>query len=320
MTKQSRLPAIPKATLERKRPSAMVGRIQNSIAADKMPGLPVPPRNTVQAFTSQDILDRWGEESAGLRALEGGDNVITMFSVIGEDYWSDGITASQVAKQLRAIGGPVEVQINSPGGDVFEGFAIYNILREHPYKVSVKVVGMAASAASIIAMAGDEITIGSAAFIMIHNCWCIGVGNRHEFRELADFLDPFDQALVDVYVARTGQSEKDIKKWMDAETYMSGSMSVERKFADSLLPSDQITKDEETKAADRQTNEVRSLETMLLASGLSRTQARERINRVKGKRDAAPNPPEDEGMPDAAEMLAAGAGELLASLQTKWSI
>jgi ATP-dependent protease ClpP protease subunit len=96
------------------------------------------------------------------------------------------ITAKGVAAQLRAIGDrPVEVQINSPGGDMFEGFAIYNVLREHPQAITVKIMGMAASAASIIAMAGDTIEIGAASFIMIHNCEVVAVGNRHDMAETA---------------------------------------------------------------------------------------------------------------------------------------
>lgn len=177
---------------------------------------------------------------------------------------------------------------------------------------------MAASAASVIAMAGDTVQIGSAAFIMIHNCWVMGVGNRHDFRELADFLEPFDQALADVYVARTGQAEKDVRQWLDAETYMSGSTAIDRGFADELLPSDQVMEDEGARASDRQTNDVRAMEQTLLASGLTRTQARERINRIKGTRDAAPTP-DDTGTHDAAEWSRA-AGALLAELQKPLSV
>jgi ATP-dependent Clp protease protease subunit len=173
------------------------------------------------------------------RAGSAGDNVITMFDVIGEDFWSGGgVTAKKVAAQLRAIGDrPVEVQINSPGGDMFEGIAIYNVLREHPAAVTVKVMGMAASAASIIAMAGDTIEIGAASFLMIHNCWVVAVGNRHDMAETAAFLEPFDQAMADVYAAahRARQRIK-VAKWMDAETYMSGQMAIDRGFADALLP------------------------------------------------------------------------------------
>lgn len=254
--------------------------------------LPIPHERSVSALTKPNVLDRWTEEAAGVRALGIGDNVITMFDVIGEDYWSGGgITAKKVASQLRAIGDkPVEVQINSPGGDMFEGIAIYNVLREHSSEITIKIMGMAASAASIIAMAGDRIEIGTASFMMIHNCWVVAIGNRHDMAETATWLEPFDSAMVDVYAARSGQDAKAIARWMDAETYMSGSTAVDRGFADALLPADQITVDEDAKAADKQVNELRAMELALMNAGQSRAAARARVNKIRGTTDSAPDP------------------------------
>jgi ATP-dependent protease ClpP protease subunit len=234
------------------------------------------------------------------------DNVITMFDIVGEDFWSGGgITAKSVASQLRAIGDrPVEVQINSPGGDMFEGIAIYNVLREHPQPITIKVMGMAASAASIIAMAGDTVEIGAASFIMIHNCWVLAMGNRHDMRETAEFLAPFDAAMVDVYAARSGQKAEDIAKWMDAETFMSGSQAIERGFADALLTADKMTTDDKAKAADRSTNDLRAMELQLVSAGLTRTQARDRINKIKGTPGAADD---DDTTPGAGDPELTGA-------------
>ncbi|KLB48562.1 peptidase, partial [Xanthomonas euvesicatoria] len=104
-----------------------------------------------------------------------------------------GVTARRVAGALRAMGkGPVTVNVNSPGGDMFEGLAIYNLLREHDGEITVKVLGLAASAASIIAMAGDTVQIARAGFLMIHNAWVMAVGNRNDLIEVADTLKPFD--------------------------------------------------------------------------------------------------------------------------------
>lgn len=266
-----------------------------TVFAMARPGaLPQPAERVVSAFTKAEVFDRWNADAAGVRpvALEAGDNVITMFDVIGEDWWTGGgVTAKKVAAQLRAIGDrPVEVQINSPGGDMFEGIAIYNVLREHSQTITVKVMGMAASAASVIAMAGDTIEIGAASFIMIHNCWVVAIGNRHDMAETAEWLAPFDAAMVDVYAARSSADAKQVAKWMDAETYMSGSIAVERGFADALLPADQVRDDPEARAADHEVNDVRALEMTLLASGHSRSEARARINRIKGKPDAARDP------------------------------
>jgi ATP-dependent protease ClpP protease subunit len=261
------------------------------------------------------VFDKWADSAAGVRALAKGDNVITMFDSIGEDFWTGGgVTAKKVASQLRAIGDrPVECQINSPGGDVFEGIAIYNVLREHPQAVTIKIMGMAASAASIIAMAGDTIEIGAASFIMIHNTWVVAAGNRHDMREVGDWLEPFDKALVDVYAARSGKDAKDIAKWMDAETFMSGSLAIERGFADALLPADALTVEESVKAQDLKVNELRAMELTLVSAGRSRTEARASINKIKGTPGAA----SEDGTPGAAAKDWSGLAGLLATLQTK---
>lgn len=285
----TRSQARPSTPLPAKPPASPRGLIGTVKAKDRPAAMPVPARKDVHAFTDPEVFDRWSDSAAGVRALERGDNVVTMFEVIGEDYWTGGgVTAKKVASQLRAIGGPVEVQINSPGGDMFEGFAIYNVLREHPHDVTVKVMGMAASAASIIAMAGDRIEIGASSFIMIHNCWVLAYGNRNDLRELADWLEPFDQAMRDVYVARTNQDAKAVAKMLDDETWLSGSQAVEKGFADALLAADKTTVDETAKSEDRRVNELRGMERSLISAGMSRDAARARIDSIRGKRDAAP--------------------------------
>ncbi|EBV3599748.1 Clp protease ClpP [Salmonella enterica subsp. enterica serovar Virchow] len=270
----------------------MTKALRSRVFAKARPGaLPVPANRDVCALTRPQVLDKWSEDAAGVRAVEMGDNIITMFDMIGEDFWSGGgVTAKKVSAQLRAIGPkPIEVQINSPGGDMFEGIAIYNVLREHPQPITVKIMGMAASAASVIAMAGDEIHIGAASFIMIHNCWVCACGNRHDMADVSEWLAPFDQAMVDVYAARTGQSAEEIAKWMDDETFMSGSTCMERGFADALLSSDKMKVEEETKASDRKVNELRAMELALMAQGHSRTDARARVNKIRGTTDSAPD-------------------------------
>lgn len=113
-------------------------------------------------------LSRWSEMPAAAEADN--PNTISIYDVIGEDWSGEGVTARRIAAALRRIGeNDVTVNINSPGGDMFEGLAIYNLLAEHPGAVNVRVMGIAASAASIIAMAGDTIEMGLGSFIMIHN-------------------------------------------------------------------------------------------------------------------------------------------------------
>lgn len=293
----------------------MKNRAFPRVFAKARPGaLPMPANRDVQAFTKPQVYEKWSEEAAGVRALELGDATITMFDVIGEDFWTGGgVTAKKVASQLRAIGDrPVEVQINSPGGDMFEGIAIYNVLREHSQPITVKVMGMAASAASVVAMAGDDIQIGAASFIMIHNCWVLAIGNRHDMRETADFLEPFDQAMADVYAQRTGQKVEDIAKWMDAETYMSGSQAISRGFADALLPSDAMAVDAEAQASDREINELRAMELSLVHAGMTRSEARARIKKIRGTPGAA-----TEATPGAGETGLEVLREVLS--ETKWT-
>jgi ATP-dependent Clp protease protease subunit len=286
-------------------PRSIIGGVN---ARERPAALPVPADRRISAYSPLPVLDRWGEDAAGVRpaALEQGDNVITMFDVIGEDWWTGGgVTAKKVAAQLRAIGDrPVECQINSGGGDMFEGLAIYNVLREHSQPITMKIMGMAASAASVIAMAGDTVEIGAASFVMIHNCWVCACGNRHDMNEVAEFLAPFDQAMADVYAQRTSQSPEDCAKWMDAESWMSGSMAIERGFADSLLAADQMKVDEDAKASDKKANEVRALELTLVSSGMTRAQARARIKSIKGTPDAALDTVDTPGAVDLALPLA----------------
>jgi ATP-dependent protease ClpP protease subunit len=268
----------------------MTMKNSSRVFAMARPGaLPMSTNRQVSALTKASVLDKWSDEAAGIRALEAGDNVITMFDMVGEDFWSGGgITAKKVASQLKAIGPrPVEIQMNSPGGDMFEGIAIYNVLREHPQDITIKIMGMAASAASIIAMAGDNIQIGAASFIMIHNCWVVSIGNRHDMQQTAEWLAPFDQAMVDVYSQRTGSDAKDVAKWMDAETFMSGTMAIDRGFADELLAADTMTTDTKAQASDRQVNEYRAMELALMAQGRSRAEARARVNKIRGTTDSA---------------------------------
>ena len=241
--------------------------------------LPAAPEGRPCAAVTSSILpralDRW---DAGIRAAADEDRTISIYDVIGYDYWTgDGVTAKRIAAALRGMGpGPVTVNINSPGGDMFEGLAIYNLLREHDGEVTVKVLGLAASAASIIAMAGDTVQIARAGFFMIHNCWVMAIGNRNDLRAVADTLEPFDAAMADIYVARTGKELVEIQKQMDGETWIGGSSAVEQGFADELLASDQVKQGEQKSAS-----AIRRLEAALRASGMPKSEAMRLISEFK---------------------------------------
>lgn len=190
-----------------------------------------------------DALARW---KPGVRASADDDAAtIEIYSVI--DDW-DGFSARRLSAALRAIGDrDVVVNINSPGGSVFEGLAIYNMLREHPHKVTVNVMGLAASIASVIAMSGDEVRIAKTAFVMVHNSWGVVIGNRHDLRHVADTLEPFDQAIASTYADRAEFDEARAIELMDAETWIAGAQAVEMGLADAFMPHDKVTETDETK-------------------------------------------------------------------------
>ncbi|MEQ5573379.1 head maturation protease, ClpP-related [Providencia huaxiensis] len=238
-------------------------------------------------------LDKW---NSGIRAASF-DNTISVLDVIGEDYWGEGVTAKRISGALRAIGNnDVVVNINSPGGDIFEGLAIYNLLRAHSGKVTVNILGIAASAASIIAMAGDEIQMGRGAFLMIHNCWSIGVGNRHDFAKLAADLEPFDKSMADIYVARSGQPESVVSKMMDDETYIASSDAIAKGFADRLLAADEINDGDESPQA-----AIRKLDAALAKAEMPRSERRKLISALTGSMPGATSDPN--GMPSATNEI-----------------
>ncbi len=258
----------------------------------------------MEPLPSSDALSRW---DAGIRAAaDDGDATISILDVIGEDPWSGGgTTAKRISAALRSIGNrDVFVNINSPGGDLFEGIAIYNLLRAHEKRVTVRVMGIAASAATIIAMAGDEVQIARAGFLMIHNCWVLAIGNRHDMREIADWLEPFDSAMNDVYAARTGLSAKKIGELMDEEAWIVGKDAIAKGFADSYLPADQVTEDTKARAEAKDILAVRRVDAILARQGIPRNERRSLIAGVKtGKPGAADPAMQDAGLSEVAASL-----------------
>ena len=258
--------------------------------------LPVAPAGRPCAGVTSEpqpsALERW---NGGIRAASDNDNSISIFDVVGRDYWDEGVTAKRISGALRSMNGAdVTVNINSPGGDMFEGLAIYNLLREYQGKVTVKVLGIAASAASIIAMAGDDIQIGRGAFLMIHNCWVVAMGNRHDFAELSTSLEPFDTAMADIYSARSGLDIATVKQLMDAESYIGGSDAVEKGLADSLLSADAVSDGD-----DSPSSALRKLDALLAKTNTPRSERRKLIKALTGNTPGAVTDPD--GMPRATQ-------------------
>lgn len=251
------------------------------------------PSARMPVDVAPSILARWNPD---IRAASDGGDSISIFDEIGENPWTgEGVTANRIAGALRGIGGKdVTVNINSPGGDVFEGLAIYNMLREYSGQVTVRVLGVAASAASVIAMAADNLQIARAGFLMIHNAWVMAVGNRNDLREVADTLQVFDGTMADIYAVRSGMSKSDITSLMDNETWINGETAVDQGFADSLLASDAVREQDAAPAARAE----RQLDIALSRAGMPRA---ERRKLVQDLRTSTPSAARQDGKPGAAE-------------------
>lgn len=169
---------------------------------------------------------------------------IYLYGVIGGGGWFDdtGITADQFQKDLKALGAvkTLDVRINSEGGDVFDAQAIYNLLVQHKASVTVHIDGLAASAASFIAMAGEKILVAENAFMMIHNASMVAFGQAVDLEKAATMLRSVDAVITDVYAARTRTPLATIRTMMSDETWMSGKEAIKLNFADELLPNLQI--------------------------------------------------------------------------------
>ncbi len=162
---------------------------------------------------------------------------IRIFDDIGGGFFDDGITADSFAKNLDDFGpvDTIDLEISSPGGSVREGTAIYETLRAHAARVNVKVTGWAASVASLIAMAGDNIEIAEAGQIMIHDPHMAAMGDSAEMKKAAAALDSAKDAMLNGYVRRTGRSRADISEMMTAETWMTADEAVKNGFADRVV-------------------------------------------------------------------------------------
>lgn len=151
-----------------------------------------------------------------------------------------GITAKDFTQTLAAIGpGPVNLHINSPGGDVMDGLAIFAALQAHDGAVNVVIDGLAASAASFIALAGNTISMAPNAFLMIHNVFCVVLGNKADMTETAAVLTKIDGQLVSLYADKTGQKPEAITQMMDAETWFTAQEAKDAGFIDTILDASQ---------------------------------------------------------------------------------
>jgi len=169
---------------------------------------------------------------------EGETPTIYLYDIIGSD-WYGGVSAQAFASELNALRNEpiVHLRINSPGGDVFEARAIATALQQFSGKVIAYIDGVAASAATWVALAADEVFISDGAFFMIHNSWTLAYGDKSVMIDTAALLDKIDGAIVADYVRATGKSEDEVRAWMNAETWFTAQEAVDNGFADQLTES-----------------------------------------------------------------------------------
>lgn len=182
--------------------------------------------NLAQANTGKD---------AGIRAEVADDTATIYVYDIIDPYW--GVSASDLAKTLAGITTPnIVLRINSPGGDVFEGRAMMAQLVGHPATITAKIDGLAASAASVLALAASTVEIAEGGFYMIHKGWTWMMGNADDLRDASNLLDKVDAAIVSAYAGKSGKSAEEIAAWMTAETWFSAAEAVDACFCDTIMP------------------------------------------------------------------------------------
>jgi ATP-dependent protease ClpP protease subunit len=190
---------------------------------------------------NKHIIERWNTKKALLKPeailnVKNDSAELFLYDVIGADMFG-GLSAKDFAAQMKDLKGVknLDVRINSPGGDVFDGLAMYALLNNFKGTKTVYIDGLAASIASVIAMAGDKVVMAPEAELMIHSAWTVSQGNAKDLRKLADQLEQADTNIQAIYERKTGMDKPALDALMAEETWMSATKAVELKFADSVI-------------------------------------------------------------------------------------
>lgn len=176
-----------------------------------------------------------------VRNEETGASEMYLYGAIAESTWfEDDVTPAMFRLELQKHSGDVTVFINSPGGDVFAASQIYTMLRNHPGKVTVKIDGIAASAASVVAMAGEETLISPTGMLMCHNPMTCAMGNKADMEKAIALLDEVKESIINAYAEKSHLSRNKIARLMDEETWMNAEKALQLGFVDGILFSKRI--------------------------------------------------------------------------------
>ena len=182
---------------------------------------------------------------------ENGRTLFLNGTIADESWYDDDVTPQLFKNDLYAESGDVTVWLNSPGGDCVAAAQIYNMLKEYPGNITIKIDGIAASAASLIAMAGDYVLMSPVSMMMIHNPMTAAIGNADEMQKAAAMLDEVKDSIINAYELKTGLTRAKLSHLMDDETWMNAVKAVELGFADGILYRDSDKKDEKTEDDDK---------------------------------------------------------------------
>lgn len=178
------------------------------------------------------------------------ERILELNGTIAEESWfDDDITPQLFKDELNSGTGDITVWINSPGGDCVAAAQIYNMLSNYKGKVTVKIDGIAASAASVIAMAGDTVLVSPVSMLMIHNPATIAWGDHAQMQKAIDMLSEVKESIINAYVLKTGLSRPKLSHLMDAETWMDANKAVELGFADGIMVRAKVEPEEETEGS-----------------------------------------------------------------------
>ena len=189
-------------------------------------------------WKDRTVVDEATQESVTERTL------FLNGTVAEESWFDDDITPALFKEELMAGHGPITVWINSPGGDCVAAAQIYNMLIDYPADVTVKIDGIAASAASVIAMAGTTVLMSPVSLLMVHNPATIAFGDRTDMKKAIEMLDEVKESIINAYEIKSGLPRDKISKMMDAETWMNAHKAMEYGFADGILHREDETVDD----------------------------------------------------------------------------
>lgn len=284
---------MPKDTMQRKAAGRVLSAENERLLREARDNLD----SVLSKIAEEDPVESAAQARANRMALKPGsvrvnadasgtEAEVLIYGDIGYGWYDEGITAETITNTIAELDvETINVRINSGGGLVFEGLAIYQAFARHDAKIVVHIDGIAASIASIIAMAGDEIRISEGANLMIHKPWSGVWGDAVAMRKEADVLDQLEKGLINIYEARTGAKRSDIESWVGAETWFLGQEAVDAGFADVIVPAKKkpansalfnlFKRTPQNLLASSSTPEIREFESFLRdAEGLSNAQAK----------------------------------------------